>query len=539
MRIFETLSVGGVLICDRIKFAEENLQNISYFIEPGSTSKGIADQIEHIMDHIRSNPGDAYEKGRAGKAWFDQNWSLERKLVDEIIPFAKTVIKSMKPLAKNFVDSDTRKYQQRDLTASTPRAPTCDVIIRAGGREVAMLDRSVQSVLACRDPSLRLSVIVVDYKGRSDIENYVATLSNAGAAIHYIRSPDTGFRSTALWHGIQACTSEFVCHMDDDDTVFPNHYDQLVYALESNPDCVMAYTGVVRREDDPGIYFHFDNFNGPVGQEIEEQSDLVFLDRYNLSRLLHLDNFIQSNAWIARRGAIQHVIGEDPELQVGEDILLYTLLAQSGDTVFTGSATASWHWRSKKSDNSMLAVDQTVWSLCVDRIKCRLGGMRFTAKRSYDEMVNNFVPTSVGGLTEQAAKPLRIGQEVSGGAEISAMLAPRGFYPFDTVGIWSKEDHASLTIVVEGAPQSEPLFVEIDMIASFAGDDDRYVSIKIGDGAEVRKEICSWDDFTIRSPVPKDTSAPIIINIYSSDFVQAAGDSRRLGAFVKAVRISE
>ncbi|SFJ72065.1 glycosyltransferase [Methylobacterium brachiatum] len=539
MRIFETLSVGGVLICDRIKFAEDNLQNIAYFIEPGSTAKGLADQIEHIMEDIRNNPDASYEKGRAGKAWFDKHWSLEKKLAEEIIPFAQTVIESMTPLAKNYSAHDIDKDQRRSPTLPKPRAPTCDVIVRAGGRDIAMLDRAVQSVLACRSPALRLSIIVVDYKGRSDIEDYAAGLARSGLPVRYTRSADTGFRSTALWHGIEKCISEFVCHLDDDDTVFPNHYDQLVYAIENNPDCVMAYTGVVRREDDPGVYFHFDNFNGPLEKEIEEQSELVFLDRYNLSRLLHLDNFIQSNAWIARRSTIQRVIGDDPELEVGEDIFLYTLLAQSGDAAFTGSATAVWHWRSKQSDNSMLAVNQTVWSLCVDRIKSRLGGMRFNAKRSYDEVVGSFVPNSVGGLTELAAVPISVGQEVSGGPEIFDKLAPRGFYPFDTTGIWSKNDHATLTLAVDGGSRSEQLFVEIDMMASFSGDDDRYVSVKVGNGEPVHKDVSSWDEFTLRAPLPKDLSAPVLIDIYSSDFIEASGDARRLGAFVKKVRLTD
>ncbi len=80
---------------------------------------------------------------------------------------------------------------------------------------ISTLDRAVQSVLQARSDYFKLSILIVDYKGRSDVADYVGKLSSEGASISYTRSRDTGFRSTALWRGISVCNGDFVSHLDD------------------------------------------------------------------------------------------------------------------------------------------------------------------------------------------------------------------------------------------------------------------------------------------------------------------------------------
>lgn len=543
MRIFEALSVGNVLICDQIKFAEENLKDVAYFIKPGLSAKGTADQIEQILERIRSDPQTAYERGRAGKEWFDRNWSLEKKLADEIIPFAKRVSESLRPFASKAAKRSQAQNAWTSEFAPPSVVPTCDVIIRTGGRDISTLDRAVQSVLQARSDYFKLSILIVDYKGRSDVADYVGKLSSEGASISYTRSRDTGFRSTALWRGISVCNGDFVSHLDDDDTVFPSHYDQLLDAICKDRECVMAYTGAVRREDDPGIFRTAENFAGPLGIEIEERSELAFLERYNLNRLLRLDNFIQSNAWIARRQPLQDVVREDPELEVGEDVMLYALLAQRGHAAFTGSATAVWHWRSKQADNSMMSVGQTTWEFCAKRITRRLFGTQYTARRSFEEITFTGGALSEGsgwaGPTHQNAVPVSVGQVIEGGAQMHDVLAPRGFYAHEPLGMWTKDSHAQLTLIVDAEDVYKELFIELEMLVAASDDPDRHIQIKIGARDPVRKDIKTWETFTIRLPLPGDLSAPVTIDIFSSEFVTIPTDSRKLGAYLKKVSLVE
>ncbi len=61
----------------------------------GLSQKARPTRLSKSFERIRSDPQTAYERGRAGKEWFDRNWSLRRSCADEIIPFAKRVSESL------------------------------------------------------------------------------------------------------------------------------------------------------------------------------------------------------------------------------------------------------------------------------------------------------------------------------------------------------------------------------------------------------------------------------------------------------------
>ena len=135
----------------------------------------------------------------------------------------------------------------------------------------------------------------------------------------------TGFRSTSLWDGIRAVDAEYFCNQDDDDTIHRNHVSWLVSLLESHNDYHVAYSGCVQVQDEQGHYYQQINFTGPIGAEIKENRHLIFFEPFQRQRMLCFDNFVQSNAWLARKSVLQERDLADPKLTVAEDMYLYLL----------------------------------------------------------------------------------------------------------------------------------------------------------------------------------------------------------------------
>lgn len=542
MRIFEACSIGAIPICDEIGFARTELSDVALFVDMRRGPAAVADQIKAHLDWIDRNLDEATDRAERGRRWFNENWSLETKIKRVLIPHIESVaLKGQFRSPRTTAILEGPSDDVRSLSLHK-KEPLCEIVIRTGGRSLEFLDRAASSVVDANSDDCPLGIIIVDYNSRKDIADYADSL-NSKIPTRYVKSKKTGFRSTALWDGIRAAKAKHVAHLDDDDTVFPNHYKQLLHTLTLYGTNV-AYSGVVLKEDDPDKYFHFPNFDGPLAIQIEERRSLKFLESFDLKRLATFDNFIQSNTWMARTDFIQGIIGEDPELIVVEDVYLYLLMASRGPFAFSGGVSAAWHWRSYDADNSMFSVAQSVWAESVNRVRRRLSRVPFLYS-TLPGQITGLNPDAWELSEEKFTHEISLNTEVRLNKESSSLVTLVGFHSADFGdGIWTRQPEAVLSFTV--TPMAlETGFVAIIEVAGAYDPNahDAWFEIVLPSGNAIRRFIDGWDKW-VRIPVPVSqavTSKQLSLGIRCLNLVEPANqgsiDARNLGACVRSIKV--
>ncbi len=533
MRIFETLSVGAIPICDRIQFALDELSDVALFVDTTMSAKKVAKQVEEHMEWIRENREEAAERARRGKEWFDKNWSLEAKINDLILPTLERVKESMK-----FAHTP-RNYKPKSKTAG--KDTLCEVIIRTGGRDLKSLTRSVDSVIAADSAECPLGIVIVDYKKRDDVKAFAHDYVGARLPVKYINSKDNRCRSTALWAGFEATTAPYISHLDDDDTVFSNHYRVLLATLKHFPNSPMAFSGTIKLEESKGIYFDAPNFVGPRGKIIKETRELCFFDDFDLSRLCHFDNYIQSNTWMARAKDLKAVIEEDPEFEVGEDVYLYLLMAQRGELKFTNTATAAWHWRSAIADNSMTSVSVNVWARDGQRTVLRLSNLAYYYAPSLEsaKLLKPSQPhkISVGANSDQSDHEI---SELSYGMEIDSSyfmehLRFTNFHTLEKAGCWTKSEKAKVSFILDEDVIDEGGWLRLEVMTAPTSDTERQAKIYVDPAKPVYVPAASWEPRVIHVPLPRDPSDECVLHLEIDPL--HVGTGRQLGVLLKSMEI--
>jgi len=350
MRIFESAAAGAVIITEDSSFARRHFGESVLYVNQDANE---ADKAEQIIDHfewIRAHPDEALTLAGQAHAIFNQHFSLET-LLERLPNFLRQV-------------KDTGCFVENSHRDAGPKV---EVIVRIGGRGLSFIQRCLDSLAS--QNHVNLGLILVSYSDVSGVGDLLKRYEARFTSIKRIASEPTGFRSTSLWDGMHAVEGEYFCNLDDDDTIHKNHISSLVNLLNANRHFVVAYSGCIQIQDESGNYYEQVNFKGPIGLEIKENRRLCFFDPFNRNRMLHLENFVVSNAWLARRNVLEDGISEDPRLVVGEDVYLYQLFLHCGDFLFSWRATANWHWRSNSGDNSMISEMSHVE--CRERIKLR------------------------------------------------------------------------------------------------------------------------------------------------------------------------
>lgn len=336
MRLFEAASAGAIIISDSIDFAKQEFGDSLLYIDSSLGASAGAKQISAHMAWIRSNPEAARSLAASANAIFRRRFSLEAQL--KLLP--------------DFVESVRNSMMQSDEGIHG----LVEVIVRLGSRPTEMVRRALLSIASQSYP--RIALVLVCYRSVHGLEDLLDEFDGRFERITRVDVPDNGLRSTALWAGLKAAKADYVCNLDDDDTIHPTHIASQVSSLVRHPDAQLVYSGVIECQEEPGHWFDEINFTGDIGRPIEESRRLRFLEPFSRDRMLQFDNFIQSNCWMVRRGALTDDILVDPETRVAEDILLYLLLMKNGDFVPTWRVTADWNWRSASRDNSMFASEQ-------------------------------------------------------------------------------------------------------------------------------------------------------------------------------------
>jgi phosphoglycerol transferase len=420
MRLFEAVSAGAVVISDKILFAEKVFGDTIFYLDTELPIDEQVDFVKNKTDWVKCNPKKALEMSIESNQIFNNNWSLEI-LLGKVINFASAI----------------KKNNENSLKNKQSRQASLDVIIRCGSRELSVIKRSVQSVI--NQTNISAKVILVDYSDRDDIRQFA---KKQGDSVKYILSKKTGYRSTALWDGLRNVKSNYFAVMDDDDWVMPNHWYQLISALQEKrfEQYSFAYSGVVRVEED-GAFINKVNFNGIIKNEIKESRELRFLDFHDEDRLITFDNYIQSNAWVADSNIISKIDLTDPSLVVAEDVYLYILFYALTSFLLVPIQTARWSWRSNSKDNSMLSVDQNEWVRNGERIHTRLKGLVLRSGKSFQQAEYEAQKRIAGWATPPSAYVLK--NNLTYDQDIfNENFYKEGFHWGEKDGVWTKSKYA-------------------------------------------------------------------------------------------------
>jgi hypothetical protein len=341
-RIFEIAASGAVAICQEHPFIRDAFQDSVLYLEPTDDAVRLTRQISEYMQWIAQNPEDALKLSRCAYDIFAQNYALE-KLLANLVPPHKELVQR-----KKFTPNNSPKILgEKDA----------QFIVRVGDRGAGYLERALDCV--SRQSYSRVGAILVQYKEVPGLSQTLQKYKHQ-LPIHVVQSSYTGSRSTQLWEGLKALSSEYFCILDDDDAIHPNHLSLLVQLLDRFKDCGVAYSGAIR-------VWESDGAADPAPELPSEPAELMYFEPFDLGRLVALDNFITSNAFVARTSLLKD-LSDDPQLPLLEDLFLLLFLCRKTNFVFSYEATCEFRWRVNKADNSVW-IDRQNWEAARKRIE--------------------------------------------------------------------------------------------------------------------------------------------------------------------------
>jgi hypothetical protein len=359
MRVFEGCSARCVVITEPMQPLVELFGQSLRYVDVSLNPRRLAQEIAGIVAQYRAEPGLFEQTVQQAHDVFRARVCLERLL------------------AALLEDAAAHKAKARAAITASPGDPEVAIIIRCGSRPLAVVERAVASLAA--QSYRRIGLVFVRFAELEGFEGWLDTVraTRRFTFVQEVVAPGDGMRSASMWAGLRAVRSELFGMLDDDDEVFSDHVAQLVAVLARHADCDVAYAGAIRQEEDGAFINHHGRFHGDRQAQIPERRALKFMDDFDLDRLLRFDNFILSNAWLARSRVLSADVLDDPGLEVSEDVYFYLLLASRHRFQFSGRVSALWNWRSNGGDNSMLAVSQQRWTACARTLSRRLAQVQF------------------------------------------------------------------------------------------------------------------------------------------------------------------
>jgi hypothetical protein len=542
MRLFEAAAAGCVIIADDIPFARRTLGDSAFYLQ--LEGEHGAEEVADHLAWIKANPRKAAAMAAESHRLISAQYSLEN-LVERCCAFASNVAANGRDERRSAVAALQADLDARASAPARPRAgalrqqPLVDVIVRVGGRAPEYARRAIESV--ARQDFGTYRILLVDYKGRGDLRELARTESGPKMSVDYTQSPDTGFRSTSTWTGLKNVTAPFFAQCDDDDSVMPDHFSDLLKVAAEHPECGLVYSGVVRVEEEDEVTIEKPHFSGPLGRKILEKRELKFLNAYDLDRLLHFDNYIQSNAWVARRELLDAELLADPEMQVSEDVYLYLLLAARTKFMCNFRPTAYWNWRSRSQDNSMLAVDQERWAAAGAVIMRRLRHLKFPASGriagvAWRRPLNPATPPPARfilrpGVSETFGTPMLDGSE------------HENFNRSEPGGTWTSA-HRSLIVLKLSEPLRRGSLTLAVIAAKPIHQDQQTVTLRVNGQLLCERTLTGWIETEMESEfeLPSEvTELRLTVGCEHLICPRLEGwgkDPRELGVFCKTLKLS-
>lgn len=350
-RIFEIAASGAIAICQEHPFIREAFGDSVLYIETGADVAKTISQISEHIEWIKENQDQALQLSKRAYNIFSENYTLER-LLTNIGHLHQGLL-----VRKGFVVKANKR---------TEPAEAVQFIIRVGDRDAKRIERALESLASQTEGPV--GAIIVQYRNVPGLNELLDKYSES-LSIKLVESLPTGFRSSQLWDGLRCISSKYFGILDDDDLIYPNHVHSLLQLLDSHEDCGLAYSGAVQ------VWESRDDLPRSFPPRPVEQSQLAYFEPFDLNRLVALDNFITSNAFIAKSYLLKD-LGEDPHLPVLEDLFLLLRLSQRTNCAFSFEATAEFSWRGDRGSDAVW-LDRQTWISAAERINTILWGQSF------------------------------------------------------------------------------------------------------------------------------------------------------------------
>jgi hypothetical protein len=308
-RLFQITSVGAVAICPDIPWIRKWYgQSVLYF-DPKLPQPEIAHQVRGHHAFCFANPGLAARLGAEARQIFEEHFSAERMLA-------------------NLVAYHQRKVTDRARrVAVMPLPPQISVVIRCGGRNVAVVRRAVNSVR--HQTYGRFTIILAKYRP-IDLSAITEDLGGAITDFNEFFIP-WGGRAQMLFEGIKRVEAPYFAVLDDDDFWLSDHIEGLFRAgWRVRPDFETAFSGVVEfdylADLGEGLratrHISRFGFDGPIK------------DAGDIQAVIHLSCFV------ARRDLLSDEMLRIPDMRTAEDSLLISYISWRSKPIFSFRPTA-------------------------------------------------------------------------------------------------------------------------------------------------------------------------------------------------------
>lgn len=203
------------------------------------------------------------------------------------------------------------------------------VIIRTSASRVGCLEQAISSVSSQRYENME---IVVVENGSKFLKGWVADkkIMNRNLVYRHQTEPN---RCTAGNLGLSVSTGDFICFLDDDDILYPNHLDVLTGALENDSSADAAYAVAHEVRSRIKSYAPF--------QCIDQAPRIVFRREFSKGALF-VNNFLPIQTVLFRRTLFEKYGGFDSNLQRLEDWDLWVRYASHSKFVFVDAITSMY-----------------------------------------------------------------------------------------------------------------------------------------------------------------------------------------------------
>ncbi|HEX8166637.1 MAG TPA: glycosyltransferase, partial [Beijerinckiaceae bacterium] len=535
-RLFEAAAAGAVIVTDELPFARRVLGDAALFVDSKASRADVVDQVRKHLLWLNEDPARGERLVAEARAILQGRLDIET-MVAQCCAFATAVLEDAQRSRHDAIRAlqKAEPVVLRQASQSSARAaahlserPLVDVVVRAGERPPEVVKRALRSI--ARQSGGTYRAILVDYKGSEELKAFAEGFRARNMTVTYVRSPDTGYRSTALWAGLARIEAPFFAVLDDDDSVAPDHFPSLIELASRHPADGFFYGGTIRVEDD-GAVSPPPNFMGPLNLEFSERRQLQFLEPHDPSRLVAFDNYITSNSFIARRELLDETVLADPELAVAEDVYLYLLLAARTEFRSTFRPTALWHWRSAARDNSMLAVAGDKWRRTASKISLRLAHVRLPAA----------MPLSK--LRGDSPFVLQLGTLTGFNADVVARSESGFLNPGEPDGVWTSATRSFIRLPLSDFVQDGRIVLEF-AASGAPRKPPQSVRISVDDQPVYSGPARAWDRMRVEKPLKFARSRNVVVLRVECDVTfnplragEASIDERDLGVFLAKVLI--
>ena len=359
MRLFEAAAAGALIITDDFEFPREWFRDSVLYIDDDLPPPMVLKQIVSHVEWADRNPEAANRLASRSNELFRQRLSLENML---------------RPLPE-FVERVRDSRRLVTVHGSTEKPPpVVEYIVRIGSRPATSLARALDSLAA--QTYQAIAVILVQFHPIAGLDIVLDQYRSRFRWVRHVVVANNGNRGTCWWAGLKAVTADFFGMLDDDDTLHPNHVASLVDFLEQNSSHGFVYSGLIRVEDEPGHYVTAPQFDGPIGNVIEERRELFCIEEEDFQDLLPTRNVSGQNSWICRTSLLDGEVLSDPKIEWAEDVYFMVLMAGRTKFGFTAMPTAAWHWRSTTKDNWTLSHSEAARETSLARWQERLQSVK-------------------------------------------------------------------------------------------------------------------------------------------------------------------